>query len=145
MLHVLTDVIQNDLAAVATKLYAKGLISQNTHENAMNQHQILRDRTVSLLSAVHDKIRAEPQVFTEFVKILESESTLKPVAKTLAENYQSDGKWESICMDISHGVCMMTMCIQKDSIRTWTRLNKLLEATVVTIRCLVFLMLQTKA
>ena len=56
----------------------------------MNQVHIASVRTVSLLSVVEDKIRAEPRVFTEFVKILESEPTLRSQAKQLVENYLED-------------------------------------------------------
>ena len=42
---------------------------------------------MSLLSVVEDKIRAEPHVFTELVKILESEPTLRSQAKELVEQY----------------------------------------------------------
>ena len=53
----------------------------------MNQVHEPIHRTVSLLSVVEDKIRAEPHVFTEFVKILESEPTLSLQAKELIEKY----------------------------------------------------------
>ena len=54
----------------------------------MNQVHIANVRTVSLLSVVEDKIRAEPPVFTEFVKILESEPTLKLQANELVKKYR---------------------------------------------------------
>ena len=53
----------------------------------MNQVHIASVRTVSLLSVVEDKIRAEPHVFTEFVKMLELEPTLRSQAKELVEKY----------------------------------------------------------
>ena len=53
----------------------------------MNQVHIASVRTVSLLSVIEDKIRAEPHVFTEFVKILESEPTLRSQASELVKKY----------------------------------------------------------
>ena len=43
---------------------------------------------MSLLNVVEDKIRAEPHVFTEFVKILESEPTLRSQANELVKKYR---------------------------------------------------------
>ena len=53
----------------------------------MNQVNIASVRTVSLLSAVEDKIRAEPHVFTKFVEILKSEPTLRSQAEDLLREY----------------------------------------------------------
>ena len=47
---------------------------------------------MALLSVVEDKIRAEPHVFTEFVKILESEPTLRIQARELVKKYHHFGK-----------------------------------------------------
>ena len=54
---------------------------------AMNQVHIASVRTVSLLSVVEDKIRAEPCVFTELVQILESEPSLRSQADVLVKIY----------------------------------------------------------
>ena len=72
---------------MASKLYTKSIISAVALAEAMNQVHIASVRTVSLLSVVEDKIRAEPHVFTEFVKILESEPTLGSQAKELVAQY----------------------------------------------------------
>ena len=84
-------VLQHDLPSVADKLYSKHIISAATLAEAMNQFHIASVRTVSLLSVVEDKIRAEPHVFTEFVKILESEPTLRSQAKELVTKYLKEG------------------------------------------------------
>ena len=80
---VLADVLQYHLPDVASKLYTKSIISAAVLAEAMNQVHMASVRTVSLLSVVEDKIRAKPHVFTEFVRILESEPTLRSLAKEL--------------------------------------------------------------
>ena len=70
---------------------------------------------MSLLSVVEDKIRAESHVFTEFVKILESEPTLRSQAKELVEKYLNGKRertgqmkqinlcpWDSYCRSRSY-------------------------------------------
>ena len=84
---VLTDLLQHNLPNIASKLYAKSIIPRRTLTLVTNQNHEPIDRTVSLLSVVVDKIRAEPHVFTEFVKILESEPTLRSIAKELVGKY----------------------------------------------------------
>ena len=79
--------LQSDLPNIANKLYSKSIISAAALEEAINQVHIASVRTVSLLSVVEDKIRAEPHVFTEFVKILESEPTLRSQANELVTKY----------------------------------------------------------
>ena len=60
---------------------------------ATNQNHEPVDRTVSLLNAVEDKIGAEPHVFTEFVRILESEPTLRSQANELVKKYRHGMFW----------------------------------------------------
>ena len=72
---------------IASKLYTKSIIPTAALAEAMNQVHIASVRTVSLLSVVEDKIRAEPHVFTEFVEILESEPTLRSQATELVSKY----------------------------------------------------------
>ena len=84
---VLTNLLHHDLTNIANKLYTKSIISAAALADAMNQVHIASVRTVSLLCVVEDKIRAEPHVFTEFVKILESEPILRSQAKELVEIY----------------------------------------------------------
>ena len=84
---VLTDLLQHDLPNIASKLYTKSIISAAALAESMNQVHIASVRTVSLLSVVEDKIRAEPHMFTKFVEILESEPTLRSQAKELVEKY----------------------------------------------------------
>ena len=88
--------LQSDLSNIANKLYSKSIISSVALTKAMNQVHEPVDRTVSLLSVVEDKIRAEPHVFTEFVKILESEPTLRSQAKQLVTKYLKEGTAKSI-------------------------------------------------
>ena len=79
--------LQSDLSNIANKLYSKSIIAKAALEEAMNHNHIASVRTVSLLSVVEDKIRAEPHVFTEFVKILKSEPTLRSQANELVKQY----------------------------------------------------------
>ena len=80
--------LQHDLPSLADELYSKDIISRRTLTKTTNQVHEPIDRTVSLLSVVEDKIRAEPHVFTEFVKILESEPTLRSQANELVKKYR---------------------------------------------------------
>ena len=84
---VLTRLVQHDLPNIASKLYAKSIISAVALSEAVNHTHTASDRTVSLLSVVEDRIGAEPHVFTEFVQILESEPTLRSQASQMVENY----------------------------------------------------------
>ena len=79
--------LQSDLSNIANQLYSRSIISKAALEEAMNQNHIASVRTVSLLSVVEDKIRAEPHAFTEFVKILESEGALRSQANQLVQQY----------------------------------------------------------
>ena len=78
---------QSDLSNIANKLYSKSIIPSVTLTKATNQVHEPIDRTVALLNVVEDKIRAEPHVFTKFVKILESEPTLRSQANELVKMY----------------------------------------------------------
>ena len=94
---VLTDLLQHDLPNIASKLYTKSIISQAALAEATNHSHIASVRTVSLLSMVEDKIRAEPHVFTKFVEILESEPTMRSQAKDLVKEYhRQSGTYTSI-------------------------------------------------
>ena len=80
-------VLQHNLSSVANKLYTKSIISRRALTTTTNQVLDLVDKTVSLLNEVEDRITAEPHVFTEFVRILDSEPTLRLQAKELVEKY----------------------------------------------------------
>ena len=85
----LTLLVKSSVLSVASKLYSKSLISSDALEQAANHTHTPTDRTVSLLSAVEAKIAAEPNVFAEFVSILQSEPTLQSQANKLKEQYFS--------------------------------------------------------
>ena len=55
----------------------------------MKETVIPKTRTVNLLNVVLSKIKFEPQVFVEVVKILESESSFQKQANELVHSYQS--------------------------------------------------------
>ena len=80
-------VLSSNLPNIASKLYSKSIISQDALLEALNPTRVDSVKTVSLLSVVEAKIRAEPHTFTEFVKILESEPSLNSLAKELVKNY----------------------------------------------------------
>ena len=94
-LEALTLLLQNNLPTMATKLYSKSIISSNAKQEALNPSHTENVRTVSLLSVVENRIKAEPHVFTKFVKILESEPTLRSQAKGLVEKYLKNGMYIS--------------------------------------------------
>ena len=85
--EALTLLLQSNLPTITTKLYSKSIISSDALLEALNENHIASVRTVSLLSVVENKIRAEPHVFTEFVKILESEPTLRSQARGMVKKY----------------------------------------------------------
>ena len=84
----MTLLLQSHLPTITTKLYSESIISSDALLEAVNENHIASVRTVSLLSVVEDKIRAEPHVFTKFVKILESEPTLRSQANELVKKYR---------------------------------------------------------
>ena len=86
--EALTLLLQSHLPTITTKLYSKSIISSDALLEAVNENHIATVRTVSLLSVVEDKIRAEPHVFIEFVKMLELEPTLRPQANELVKKYR---------------------------------------------------------
>ena len=83
----LTYVLQHQLPNIANKLYSKSIIPRPALTRAMNEFHEPDERAVNLLNVVEDKIRAEPHVFTEFVKVLESVPFFKPQAKQLVDKY----------------------------------------------------------
>ena len=83
----LSLLLWSNLPNIASKLYSKSIISTAALEEAMNLTHIASDRTVSLLSVVEAKIRAEPHSFVELVGILESEPTLRSQAAGLLKHY----------------------------------------------------------
>ena len=87
--------LQSNLPTITTKLYSKSIISPTAKQEALNRSHTKDVRTVSLLDVVEKKITAEPHMFTEFVKILESEPTLRSQAKGLVEKYLKNGMYIS--------------------------------------------------
>ena len=73
---------------MSTGLYTKSIISEDEHQEAMKGAVIPKTRTVNLLTAVLSKIKFEPQVFVDFVKILETEPSLTVQAYELVLCYQ---------------------------------------------------------
>ena len=69
-------------------LFAKSIISEAEQQEAMKGTGAPRTRTVDLLTVVLNKIKFEPQVFAEVVKILESEPSLREQANELVHCYQ---------------------------------------------------------
>ena len=90
-LEAMTLLLQSNLPTITTKLYSKSIISSTAKKEALNPSHTEDARTVSLLDVVEKKIKAEPHMFTEFVKILESEPTLRAQAKGLVEKYLKNG------------------------------------------------------
>ena len=91
--EALTLLLQSQLPTITTKLYSKSIISSDALLEAINENHVASVRTVSLLSVIEDKIRAESHVFTEFVKILESEPTLRSQANEIVKKYCHGTYW----------------------------------------------------
>ena len=104
-LEALTLLLQSNLPTITTKLYCKSIISPNAMQEALNPNHTEDVRAVSLLSVVENRIKAEPHVFTEFVKILESEPTLRSQAEGLVANYLK--KWYVYKSKIVSVICFI--------------------------------------
>ena len=87
-LEALTSLLQHNLSSISTSLRAKSTISEAEQQEAMKESVIPQTRTVSLLNVVSGKIKFEPQVFVEVVKILESEPSFRKQADELVCCYQ---------------------------------------------------------
>ena len=83
----LTLQLKHSLTEIASKLYAKAVITPASLERVVNQAQIPSVKTIVLLNAVEDRIKVEPWVFTEFVEILDSEPSLRSLASELVRSY----------------------------------------------------------
>lgn len=84
----LTLLLQRNLTSIANKLLARSIISDETLDAALNPHNSAKWRTVSLLNTLAAMIKAKPQLFIDFVKILESEPPLQSLANELVLAYQ---------------------------------------------------------
>ena len=81
--------LRHMLPSITSMLYSKSIIHMIAYEETMDERKVPSVRTAFLLSTVEDRIRAEPHVFIEFVKILESEPTLRLQANLLVKEYLS--------------------------------------------------------
>ena len=79
--------LQHDLHSVASTLYSKSIIEQDALAEATSSTPIPGKRTMTFLTAVENSIRGNPQVFLEFIRVLESKPTLTLQAKKLVEGY----------------------------------------------------------
>ena len=89
-LEALTTLLQHNLTDISTSLFTKSIISQAEQQKAMSETPIPKARTVTLLNAVLSKIKFEPQVFVDFVKILETAPALIVQANELVLCYQGE-------------------------------------------------------
>lgn len=83
----LEALLSSSIITIASSLYSKYVINGDVFAEARNPMHIAKNRTVSLLSVVEDKIRTEPNMFRVFVEVLESEPTLVTQANELVRNY----------------------------------------------------------
>ena len=84
----LKTLVQHDITNIVSKLYSRSIISGGAQREAMNKMHSASDRTVDLLSVVIAAVGQKPHLFTEFVRILESEQCLKSLAEKLVEEYR---------------------------------------------------------
>ena len=87
-LEALTSLLQHNLSSVSTSLFTKSIISEAEQQEAMEETVITKTRAVILLDVVLSRIKFEPQVFVEVVKILESEPSFRKQANELVLCYQ---------------------------------------------------------
>ena len=68
-------------------LRSKSVISEEEQQAALNPASIQKTRALNLLTVVQHKISHQPQVFVEFVRIVESESSSRKLADNLVDSY----------------------------------------------------------
>ena len=79
-LEALTTLLRHNLSLLVT----------SGQQKAMRENFTTKDRIIVLLNAVLDKITHKPPVFIDFVKILETEASLKVQANELVIRYQGE-------------------------------------------------------
>ena len=89
-LDALITQLQSNLSAVATSLYSKSIISQAELQEAKREMVIPKTRTENLLIVVLNKIEHEPQMFVDFIKILETEPSQREQANELVLCYEGE-------------------------------------------------------
>ena len=71
------------IPALATKLCSADLISADTRDEVHKEPANSSKRAVKLLSAVEEKVKANPSAFWEFVRILKTYGELRELASQL--------------------------------------------------------------
>ena len=70
---------------LASKLYKKALISEETRDAIQQLTGIIGYQAARLLLAIESAIVVNPRILRQFLRVLRKESTLKSVAKALKE------------------------------------------------------------
>ena len=83
----LNTLLSSSVIQIASQLYNRSLILPADMEAARNNMQLASVRTIQLLDTVETRIRAEPQSFIEFVRIIESKPALRTQAAELVRAY----------------------------------------------------------
>lgn len=99
--------IRAALPSLAEVAFARGLIHDNTHNEAININVGLEVRTPSFLNALRDRIRTDPSAFHSFMDILNDENSMEYLATIMKETLQRERKSKNlirkqIVMDATH-------------------------------------------
>lgn len=78
--------IRAALPSLAEVAFAKELIHDNTHNEAINLNVAIEVRTSTFLNALRDRIRTDPSAFHRFVDILHEEHSMEYLAKIMTES-----------------------------------------------------------
>ncbi len=75
--------VQGDLNGIASRAYAKKLITWETLQTVTNQQNDIAQRSISLVSCVHTSISVSEDNFAAFVAVLREEPAVSGLADTL--------------------------------------------------------------
>ena len=88
--NTLSTGIRAALPSLAEVAFSRGLIHDNTHNEAINVNVGLEVRTPSFLCALRDRIRTDPSAFHRFVDILNEEKSMEYLATIMKDTLQKE-------------------------------------------------------
>ena len=89
--------IRHSLEQVVDEAFAKGLIPRPLKDKCHDVKSYTEEaRTASLLSAIQDRVTAEPEAIEKFAKILQSTSGAEYIGKKLFQEYSDATKSELV-------------------------------------------------
>ena len=83
----LLNLARNCLPSLTNSLQGQSLISQEVFEKASNKYVEESRRCLDLLNSIEERIKAVPSDFIKFVRVLEADTYLEPLATQLVHSY----------------------------------------------------------